>query len=169
MLLGALALAGCTINGTQWKPTDLTQPGVWLDRPPPPVNVVRDGATGELIAGAAPALVPDGAVDEAVAEPLRAWLTAVERRRLAEASQRAAADFTLEPVAWEALDPAGDKTAVGTAMAVDDVYRAVRGQLCRELRQSLIKGQETHQVQVTLCRRDFGNGLYVWVAGAGEQ
>lgn len=166
MLLGALSLTGCN---SQWKPTDLQQPGVWLDRPPPPVNVVRDGPTGELVAGAAPPLVPDAAVDQAVAEPLRTRLTALERRRLAEASQRAAADFTLAPIAWEALDPTGAKTAVGTATAVDDVYRAVRGQLCRELRQSLIKGEEAHQAQVTLCRRDFGDGLYVWVAGVADQ
>lgn len=177
MLLGALSLAGCgswhdmtdTINWPNLRPTDIPQAGVIFDRPPPPVNVVRDGPTGELIAGAAPTLVPDAAVDQAVAEPLRAWLTAIERRRLAEASQRAAADFTLQPVGWEALDPAGDKTAIGTAMAVDNAYRAVRGQICRELRQSLIKGQETHQEQITLCRRDFGSGLYVWVAGNGDQ
>lgn len=177
MLLGALSLAGCgswhdmtdNIDWSNLRATDVPQAGVALDRKPPPVSVVRDGANGELIAGAAPPLVPDAAVDEAVAAPLRSWLTAAERRRLAEASQRAAADFTLQPIAWEALDPSGTKTAVGTATAVDEVYRAVRGELCRDLRQSLIKGQEAHQGQVTLCRRDFGNGLYVWVAGAGDQ
>ncbi len=177
MLVGALSLAGCgswhdmtdNVDWSDLRLTALPQPGVVLDRPPPPVRVVRDGINGELIAGVAPPLVPDAAVDQAVAEPLRPWLTAVERRRLAEASQRAAADFTLQPTAWEALDPTGAKTATGIATAVDDVYRAVRGQLCRELRQSLTKGEETHQEQVTLCRRDFGSGLYVWVVGIADQ
>jgi surface antigen len=177
MLLGALSLAGCgswhdmtdNINWSDLRLTDVPQAGVALDRKPPPVNVVRDGANGELIAGAAPPLVPDAAVDQAVAEPLRALLTGVERRRLAEASQRAAADFTLQPIAWEAIDPSGAQTAIGTATAVDDVYRAVRGDICRDVRQSLIKGRETHQGQVTLCRRDFGSGLYVWVAGLADR
>jgi surface antigen len=177
MLLGALSLAGCgswhdmtdNIDWPNLRATDVPQAGILLDKAPPPVNVVRDGPNGEFIAGAAPPLVPDAAVDLVVAEPLRSWLTTLERRRLAEASQRAAAEFTLLPVAWQALDPAGAPTAAGTATAVDNVYRAVRGQMCRDLRQSLAKGAEAHQEQVTLCRRDFGNGLYVWVVGNGDQ
>lgn len=177
MLLGALSLAGCgswhdltdNVDWSNLRAKDMPQLGVMLDRPPPPVSVVRDGPNGELIAGAAPPLVPDAAVDQVVAEPLRPWLTALERRRLAEASQRAAAEFTLLPVAWAAVDPTGAQTAAGTATAIDNAYRAVRGQICRDLRQSLAKGVEAHQEQVTLCRRDFGNGLYVWVVGNADQ
>ena len=147
----------------------MPQPGTFLDVPPPPVTVVRDGPAGELVAGAAAPLVPTAAVDDAVAEGLRSWLTVVERRSLAEASQKAAAEFTLQPVAWEAVDPSGVRTAAGTAVAVDNVYRAVRGSFCRDIRQSLVKSNETHEDQVTLCRRDFGNGLWVWVEGQADQ
>ena len=91
----------------------LPKPGLLFDRAPPGVTVVRDGPNGELLNGPAPPLVPDSAVDAAVAEPLRSLLSPLERRRLAEASQRAAAEYTLQPVAWEATDDSGDKTAVG--------------------------------------------------------
>lgn len=137
--------------------------------PPPPVTVVRDGPAGELVAGAAAPLLPAAAVDDAVAGGLRSWLTVVERRSLAEASQKAAAEFTLQPVAWEAVDPSGVRTAAGTAVAVDNVYRAVRGSICRDIRQSLVKSNGTHEEQVTLCHRDFGNGLWVWVEGQADQ
>jgi surface antigen len=167
MLLAAAALAGCADD--HWKPAYWPQPGVLLDRPPPPVTVVRDGAAGVLIAGPAAPLFPDALADQAVAEALRPWLTEIERQRLAQASQRAADDFTLEPVAWEATDPTGAKTASGTAVAVDDVFRAVRGQLCRDLRQSIVKGDERHQEQVTLCRREISNDLFVWVIGNPNQ
>ncbi len=164
-LLGVLSLAGCG----DLTLTNVPQAGLLLDRPPPPVTVVRDGPAGVLVAGPAPPLVPDAAVDLAVAEPLRRWLTETERRQLAEASQRAADNFTLDPVAWAATDPTGARTASGMAVAVDDVFRAVRGQICRDLRQSLVKNDATHQEQVTLCRREFGNDLFVWVVGQANQ
>ena len=170
-LAGALALAAC--QGAPDLATlrigPIPQPGLLFDHPPPPVSVVRDGPAGELIAGAAPPLVPQELVDEAVAESLRPWLTAIERRQLAEASQRAAAEFTLQPVAWEAHDPSGARTAAGAVVAVNNVYYAVRGYYCRDVRQSVAKGNEQHQDQVTLCRRDFGAGNWVWVIGEGDQ
>jgi surface antigen len=149
--------------------SNLPKPGVVFDKAPPAVTVVRDGPAGELLNGTAPSVVPEAAVDAAVAQGLRPWLTQLERRRLAEASQRAAAEFTLQPIAWEALDPSGAKTAVGTAVAVDNPYRAVRGHICRELRQSLIKGNEPHLEQVTLCRQEYGAGLAVWIVGRADQ
>ena len=180
MLLAALSLAACSTGRDATSdikapdPAELRLPaipkaGLLFDRPPPPVTVVRDGPSGELIAGTAPPLVPGDAVDAAVAAGLRPWLTEIERRKLADASQRAAADFTLRPVAWEALDAGGNRTAIGTAVAVDNAYRAVRGQLCRELRQSLIKNGEAHQEQVTLCRRDYDNDVAVWVLGSADR
>lgn len=173
-LLGALALAACHAmpdlpDVSALRLSSLPQPGVLLDRPPPPVTVVRDGPAGELIAGAAPPVVPEAAVDDAVAATLRPWLTALERRKLAEASQLAAAEFTLQPIAWEAVDPTGARTAAGAVVAVDNAYRAVRGAICRDLRQTLVKSDEAHQEQVTLCRRDYGDGLWVWVVGQADQ
>jgi surface antigen len=178
----ALALAGCgdtkmsDIKAPNPELPDppsfayLPKPGLLFDRAPPGVTVVRDGPNGELLNGPAPPLVPESAVDVAVAEPLRSLLSAPERRRLAEASQRAAAEYTLQPVAWEAIDDSDHKTAVGTAVAVDNAYRAVRsGRLCRNLRQAAIKGGAAHQEQVTLCRQDYGNGLYVWITGLADE
>ena len=149
--------------------TKIPKPGILFDKTPPAVAVVRDGPSGEVLNGPAPPLVPDPAIDAIVAEPLLRWLTPMERRKLAEASQRAAAEFTLQPIAWEVLDDSGRKIAVGTAMPVNNAYRAVRGRVCRDLRQSLIKKDSAHQSQVTLCRQDYGNGLSVWVAGSAEQ
>jgi surface antigen len=169
-LLGALALAACQ-GGADLSSRigPVPQPGLLFDRPPPPVTVVRDGPAGELIAGAAPPLVPSAAVDAVIAEPLRAWLTAVEKRQLAEASQRAADNFTLQPIAWQARDPTGAETAKGTAMAVDNAFRAVRGRICREVRQSVAKDHEVHEDQVTLCRQDYGDGVWVWIVGQADQ
>jgi surface antigen len=170
-LLGALALAACqgSTDVSSLRIGPIPQPGLFLDQPPPPVTVVRDGPAGELIASAAPPLVPNAAVDDVIAEPLRAWLTAVEKRQLAEASQRAADDFTLQPVAWQARDPSGAETAKGTAMAVDDVFRAVRGRICRDVRQSVAKDHEVHIDQVTLCRQDYGSGVWVWIVGEADE
>jgi len=166
-MLAAISLAGCAEGQLQHLVG--LQPGQLIDRPPPPVTVVRDGPTGELIAGPAAILVPDAAVDLAVAEPLRPWLTAIERRRLAEASQHAADDYVLQPTPWEATDPTGIRTAAGEAVPVDNAFRAVRGQICRDVRQSMVKSDAAQEQQVTLCRRDFGNGLFVWVVGDGNQ
>jgi hypothetical protein len=169
-LFAALALAACSSTDlSSARVPPLPQAGQFFDRPPPPVSVVRDGPAGELIAGPAPPLVPNSAVDDAIAESLRPWLTAVERRDLAEASQRAADQFTMDPVAFVASDPSGARTATGTAVAVDDVFRAVRGQLCRDVRQSVAKDDTMHIQQVTLCRRDYGGGLWVWVLGNPDQ
>jgi hypothetical protein len=169
-LFAGLVLAACSSTDlSSARLPALPKPGQFIDQPPPPVSVVRDGPAGELIAGPAPPLVPNSAVDDAVADSLRPWLTEVERRDLAEASQRAADQFTMEPVAFVASDPSGARTATGTAVAVDDVFRAVRGQLCRDVRQSVAKDDETHIQQVTLCRRDYGGGLWVWVLGNPDQ
>ena len=187
---GALSLGACSSDGDLKFPdmkmpeismpdiqmsdvtgslTRIPKPGVLFDKTPPAVAVVRDGPSGELLNGPAPPLLPDQMIDIAIAEPLRHWLNPLERRKLAEASQRAAAEFTLQPVAWEVLDDSGRKIAIGTAMPVDNAYRAVRGRICRDLRQSLIKREEAHQSQVTLCRQEYGNGLSAWVAGLADQ
>jgi surface antigen len=169
-LFAAAALAACSsADVSSARLPAVPQAGQFFDRAPPPVAVVRDGPAGELIASPAPPLVPNSAVDDAIADSLRPWLTEIERRDLAEASQRAADQYTMEPAAWVASDPSGAHTATGTAVAVDDVFRAVRGQLCRDVRQTVAKDDKTHIQQVTLCRRDYGGGLYVWVLGNPDQ
>jgi surface antigen len=167
-LLSSLALAACQDISALHVPP-IPQAGQFLDQPPPPVTVVRDGPAGELINGPAPLYVPDAEIDAAIAADLRPWLTAVEKRQLAEASQRAAIVYTLEPVVWQAVDPSGARTAAGEVVAVGNVYRAVRGALCRDARQIVVKDGKTHQDQVTLCRRHLDGELAVWIVGQSDQ
>lgn len=140
-----------------------------LDTPPPPVTIVRGGASGELLAGAMLPVVPDNHVDAAIAPELRGWLAPLERRRLAEASQQAAIAVTGTQVDWKALDKDGDETAAGVTMPINDAQRSVRGRLCRDVWQAVKKGNEPRQQQVTLCRYDYGNGLSVWIVGDANQ
>jgi surface antigen len=140
-----------------------------LDEPPPPVTVVRGGASGELLAGPMLPVIPEDHIDDSVAPDLRNWLTPIERRQLAEASQRAAVAVTGTPLEWKAADNLGAETAAGVAMPLDDAKRSVRGRLCRDVWQQVKKAEEPHQQQVTLCRFDYGNGLSVWIVGDADQ
>ncbi len=148
----ALASAGCSDVAASLKSAAL-----YLDAPvppafertPPPVTVVRGGPSGELLAGAAPPLLPEEAVDEVVGGGLKEWLTPIERRHLADASQQAAIAPTGNPVPWQAVDPKGNPTAAGAAIAVNNVFRSVSG--------------EPHQQLVTLCREYHGDDLAIWV------
>ena len=169
-LAASLALAACSnldISSLHIGP--FPQLGQLIDQKPPPVTLVRDGPAGELIAGPAPPYVPDTEVDAVVAGALRPWLTAVERRQLAEASQRATALFTLEPVAWQSVDPSGARTAAGTVVAVGNIYRSVRGEICRDVRQQVVKDDKAHQDQVTLCRHHLDGELAVWLVAQADQ
>lgn len=107
--------------------------------------------------------MPDDLADAAVAPALREWLTPAERASLAAASQDAAVAITGTSVSWQGKDGRGEATARGTVMPTGDVYRSLRGPLCRDLRQSVRKGGEPHIEQVTLCRTDEGQGLYLWL------
>jgi surface antigen len=169
-----LALAACSADGSSFdlhraSLAGLPKPGILFDAPPPDVVVRRGGPSGELLAGPTVPALPDDAVDTSIGSGLRNWLTPLERRQLAEASQRAVLGITGTPVAWAAADPAGTETAKGLALPVDDAQRSVRGRVCRDLWQSVDKAGETHQQQVTLCRRDYGNGLSLWALGDANQ
>jgi hypothetical protein len=175
-LLIVLMIAACS-NTAIAPPLDayrgalaaVPKPGLLFDAPPPDVVVRRGGPAGELLAGPTVPALPDDAVDTAIGPGLRNWLTPVERRQLAEASQRAVLGITGTPVAWAAADPAGIETAKGLALPVDDAQRSVRGRVCRDLWQSADKAGATHQQQVTLCRYDYGNGVSVWALGDANQ
>jgi surface antigen len=168
--LAALALSGCSSMpdiDLSWMPSFTP-----VDRRPasPPVAAVRrDGLSGELLNGPAPPVVPDEDVDAVIGSAIRAALTAAERRQLAEASQRAAAEITGTPVLWDAVDGDRRRTASGAAVPVADAYRSVRGRICRDVRQAVNKGETPRLTQVTLCREDRGSGLYVWLVGQGDQ
>lgn len=110
--------------------------------------------------------VPDMAVDQVVAPGLKDWLTVEERRSLAMASQRAAIGVTGTPLPWQAQDGGGDVTATGSAVAVGDAFRSLRGKVCRDVRQSFDKGSEPHAQTVTLCRTSIETGVTLWIAAA---
>jgi surface antigen len=111
-----------------------------------------------------PAALPPAAVDQAVAEGLRTWLTPIEREALAGASQQAASAPTGAIVPWQAINGAGAPTAHGTAVPLADVFRSDHGLICRHVRQSVDKDGTSHVQQAALCRADLGDGLFVWRA-----
>jgi len=171
-----LMVAACSNTGVA-PPLDayrgalanVPKPGLLFDRPPPDVVVLRGGAAGELLVGPTVPALPDDAVEPSIGPGLRSWLTPIERRQLAEASQRAVLGITGTPVAWAATDPTGSETAKGIALPVSDAQRSVRGRVCRDVWQSVEKSGEGHQQQVTLCRYEYGNGVSVWALGDANQ
>jgi hypothetical protein len=158
----ALALAGC---GQLDRQGPL---GALIDRPAPAVTVVSGAPTGILIGARFPPVLPDAAVDQVVAPGLRQWLTFPEQRSLATASERAAIAPAGEPVTFQAKDGNGAVTAHGAAAALDDVYRSLRGYICRDLRQSVVKNTETHASTVTLCREQVTDNATLWIIGAAD-
>jgi hypothetical protein len=166
--LPLVALAGCT------QLTDLTtmeHPG-YIARAiypaPPPVETVAGGRSGTLIGGPYALDVPDGAVDGVIGAGLKDWLTFEERRSLAAASEQAAIAVTGAPVPWQAQGGAHDGTASGSAVAIDDVYRSLRGRICRDVNQSVDKDGKSHAETVTLCRDVIASGVAVWMVAEAD-
>ena len=140
-----------------------------LQKPPPEITLRRGGPSGELLGGPVPPALSEEAADAAIGETLRPWLTPIERRELAEASQHAAIALTGAPIGWRAVDGADAVTATGTALAVGAPYYSVRGHICRDLSQSVSKSAELRQQEVTLCRDDPLSGPAVWLLGQRDQ
>jgi hypothetical protein len=176
-MLAAVALAGIGISGCTYLSTEASKPfekaGLptppALERTPPPVTLRHGGPSGEVLAGSAPSPVPEDNVDDIVGVTLRPWLTALERRQLAEASERAATGTTGTPVPWQAVDGKGARTAAGAAMATDAIFRSIAGKLCRDVRQSIEKGDEAHQQAVVLCRQPLSNDVVMWLIGSPDR
>lgn len=142
--------------------------GRLIDRPAPQVAVSHGGPSGPLINGPVIADVPDPAIDTVVGGGLREWLTHAERRSLAMASQRAVVATTEDAVKWRAQDGDDATTASGTVESVGDVYRSLRGEICRDVRQSVDKNEATHAQTVTLCREPAAAGGTLWVIGSAD-
>jgi surface antigen len=164
--LAMLALAGCGADHSELIRAGGL--GSYIDRAPPQPTVTSGAPVGALVDGLVPPALPDSSVDAAVAQALRGRLTPDERGSLARASQAAAAAPTGLPVPWKALDGSGAATAGGTVMPTADPYRSLRGDICRDLRQSVQKKGELQQQQATLCRTDLGSGLEVWLLARGD-
>jgi surface antigen len=140
-----------------------------LQKPPPEITLRRGGPSGELLGGPVPPALSDETADAAIGAALRPWLTPIERRELAEASQHAAMALTGAPIGWRAVDGGDAVTATGTALSVGEPYYSVRGHICRDLSQSVTKSGELRQEGVTLCRNDPLSGAAVWVLGQRDQ
>lgn len=162
-----LALAGCTIDFD--RKFDMTKPGylgVQIDQPAPPVQMIQPNPRPALIGSAIMPDIPDNTVDSVIGPALRDWLTVEERRNLAVASERAAIDAVGTTFAWQAQDGGEKVTATGTATAVGGVYRALRGRVCRDVRQTFSKDDQSHAQTLTLCREEIGSGVALWVTTA---
>jgi hypothetical protein len=165
-----LALAGC---GDFWASDldDFNRQGPLgriYDRPAPAVAVTTGGPTGALVGGPTAPDVPDVAVDAAVAESLRPWLTPEERRSLAVTSQHAATAATGATLAWQAKNGGDETTASGTVTPVEGVFRSRLGLICRDLRQGLDKNGEKRVETVTLCRTTQASGITLWTVAAAD-
>lgn len=166
--LAALCVAGTILAACSGDSdsTGVMRPGYLgrlIDHPSPPATVSRGGPSGVLVVGPSAPEIQAEMADHAIAEGLRNWLTPTEREGLAKASQQAIAAPTGTPVPWQALDGSGAVTAQGTAVPLEDVFRSLRGLLCRVVRQSVDKDGARHVQQTSLCRTDEGDGLQVWL------
>jgi len=164
---GALALAGLALAGCAYLPLDMEM--LRLRKAPPEVFVARGGPSGELLAGPIAPSVPEELVDATIGDELRLWLTPVERRLLAGASQSAAVAATGTPISWQPLAGLDPPVAAGAAMPVGDAYRSVRGRICRDVRQSVERSERPLEQQVTLCRAHQGASLFVWLVAEGDR
>jgi len=142
--------------------------GRLMDRPPPAVTVTSGDPSGPLLAGPGLAELPDASIDLVIAPPLKEWLTFAERKNLAAASEEAATGTTGLPFAWQSEDGTHTMTAAGSAVAVADVYRSLRGQICREVRQNITKRGDAHFGIVTLCRTEIADGIPAWTIEAAN-
>jgi hypothetical protein len=162
-----LALGGCVQLEDVWS--DLKRPaflGNSIDRAPPTVDIVTGGPTGVLLTGPYVSDVPDKAVEGVVADGLRNWLSFPEKQSLAMASEKAAVAKTGDPVKWKSTDGAGAVTAAGSAVAVAQPFRSLRGEICRDVRQAFDKDNVPHAQTVSLCRTDIASGEKLWIVTA---
>lgn len=166
------ALAACaTADDVKTSADSLYHPGLIgriLDVPPPAVPVSSGEPAGALLAGPGLSELPDSSVDSVIAPGLKEWLTFTERKDLAVASELAATGATGRAVDWRSHDGSQSLTAGGTATAVDDVYRSLRGGVCRDVRQNITKMGDSHFATVPLCRTEITAGVIVWTVGPAE-
>jgi hypothetical protein len=163
----ALALAGLALAGCAYLPVDAE--ALRLRKAPPQVFVAHGGPSGELLAGPIAPAVPEELVDATIGDELRMWLTPMERRLLAGASQSAAVAVTGTPVSWQPLASLDPPAAAGAAMPVGAAYRSVRGRVCRDIRKSVERSERPLEQQVTLCRADEGANLFVWLVADSDR
>jgi len=159
----ALLAAACG-----WNPRSLI--GGMTGPLPAPAPIDMDGGIhGALIGGEdLPASLPPALADAAIAPGIKSRLEPFERLALAEASQQAATAKRGQRISWPATAPAAvaetQAPDAGWVAAVSDPYLSSHGLLCRDLRQALVRGEESTVAAVSLCREDAGGGAHVWVA-----
>jgi hypothetical protein len=142
--------------------------GSLIDRPAPGVTVTAGDPARAQLNGPAAIVLPEAAVNNVVGEALRNWLTYEERRNLAVASEQAAVDPTGTTQPWQSADGAGVVTAIGSATSVADVYRSLRGRICRDVWQTVKKQDDARAQLVTLCRDTQDAGPILWVIAKAD-
>jgi surface antigen len=86
---------------------------------------------------------------------LGSFLDQSENRQLADATQQAAEHSkTGEPVQWENNDgKSGLVTAVGWVEPESESYVTANGEVCRDLKQAVVKSGERHGQSVKACHQ----------------
>jgi len=129
---------------------------------PPETTTENGGMSGPLIGAGREIHVPEDLVDSAVGSEIGRWLSAPERQALADASQKAIAGVRNTRLTWAALAPDGDATAEGWIAPVSDPYRSAHGQICRDVRQALVRAEQSMAQELSLCRQELASGAAVW-------
>ena len=106
--------------------------------------------------------MPPALADQVVASDLAQWLSVPERQALAQASQHAAVAERGSRIAWVSKAPGGGTTAAGWTMPVSDVYRSVRGEICRDVSQTIARDDAPLAQSVSLCRGTQGADASLW-------
>lgn len=128
----------------------------------PQATTEDGGPNGALIGAGREIHVPADLVDSTVGAEIGRWLSAPERQVLADASQKAITGVRNTKLAWTATAPGGDVTAEGWIAPVSDPYRSVHGQICRDVRQALVRNDQAMAQELSLCREELVGGAAVW-------
>jgi len=166
ILLLPMLLAACdTLNqwAADWRAVPPGAGGRVLRAPAPQETIVENGGmSGALIGAGREIHVPDNLVDSSVGSEIGRRLSQPERQVLADASQKAVTGVRDTRLAWAAEGPDGKPTAEGWIAPVSDPYRSPHGLICRDVRQALVRPDQTLAQELSLCREDLPSGAAVW-------
>jgi surface antigen len=166
VLAAPLLLAACDSMkewAQEWRAVPPGVGGRELRAAAPPQSLNDNGgASGALIGGGREIHVPADLVNNSVGSEIGRWLSLPERQALADASQKAATGVRNTRLAWSATAPTGDVTAEGWIAPVSDPYRSSHGQICRDVRQALVRNEQAMAQELSLCREELVSGATVW-------
>jgi len=166
VLAAPLLLAACDSMkewAQEWRAVPPGVGGRELRAAAPPQSLNDNGgASGALIGSGREIHVPADLVNSSVGAEIGRWLSVPERQALADASQKAATGVRNTRLAWSATAPSGDVTAEGWIAPVSDPYRSSHGQICRDVRQALVRNDQAMAQELSLCREELVSGAAIW-------